>query len=62
MNKTALKSIQQELKEAIAIRRGELAAGRIIEVNSPDAKSKPAPALPTIAKKEPKTARRVLHS
>ena len=39
MDKTAFKHIQQGLKEAIAIRRGELAPGRVTEISAPDVKS-----------------------
>lgn len=39
MDKTLFESLKQSLKEAAAIRRGELAPGRVTEVGAPDAKS-----------------------
>lgn len=39
MDKTLFESLKQGLKEAAAIKRGELAPGRITEISSPDAKS-----------------------
>ncbi|MFZ2301587.1 MAG: NadS family protein [Gallionella sp.] len=39
MDKTLFESLKQGLKEAAAIRRGELAPGRVTEVGAPDAKS-----------------------
>lgn len=39
MDKTLFESLKQGLKEAVAIKRGELAPGRITEISSPDAKS-----------------------
>jgi len=39
MDKTLFDSLKQSLKEATAIRRGELALGRVTEISSPDVKS-----------------------
>jgi putative transcriptional regulator len=39
MDKTLFESLKQGLKEAAAIRRGELAPGRVTEISTPDAKS-----------------------
>ena len=39
MDKVLFESLKQGLKEAAAIRRGELAPGRVTEINPPDAKS-----------------------
>jgi putative transcriptional regulator len=39
MDKTLFESLKQSLKEAAAIRRGELDPGRITEISAPDAKS-----------------------
>ena len=39
MDETLFESLKQGLKEAIAIRRGELAPGRVMKISSPDAKS-----------------------
>lgn len=39
MDKTLFESLKQGLKEAAAIRRGELAPGRVTEISFPDAKS-----------------------
>lgn len=39
MDKTLFESLKQSLKEAAAIRRGELAPGRVAEIGTPDAKS-----------------------
>lgn len=39
MDKALFENLKQGLKEAAAIRRGELAPGRITEINAPDAKS-----------------------
>lgn len=39
MDKTLFESLKQGLKEAAAIRRGELAPGRMTEISPPDAKS-----------------------
>jgi putative transcriptional regulator len=39
MDKTLFESLKQSLKEAAAIRRDELAPGRVTEVGAPDAKS-----------------------
>jgi putative transcriptional regulator len=39
MDKTLFESLKQGLKEAAAIRRGELAPGRVTEINIPDAKT-----------------------
>lgn len=39
MDKTLFESLKQGLKEAVAIRRGELAPGRVTEINAPDAKT-----------------------
>ena len=39
MDKTLFESLKQGLKEAGAIRRGELAPGRVTEINIPDAKT-----------------------
>jgi len=39
MDKTLFESLKQGLKEAAAIRRGELAPGRVTEISIPDAKS-----------------------
>lgn len=40
MNKTLFKNLKQSLKEAVYIRRGDLAPGRVKEVvSAPDAKS-----------------------
>jgi hypothetical protein len=41
MDRTLFESLQQGLKEAAAIRRGELAPGRVTEIGTPDAKSVP---------------------
>lgn len=39
MDKTLFESLKQSLKQAAAIRRGELAPGRVTEISTPDAKS-----------------------
>ncbi len=39
MDKELFESLKQGLKEAAAIRRGELAPGRVREISAPDAKS-----------------------
>ena len=39
MDKSLFESLKQGLREAAAIRRGELAPGRITEVSAPDAKT-----------------------
>jgi putative transcriptional regulator len=39
MDKTLFESLKQGLKEAAAIRRGELAPGRVTEISIPDAKT-----------------------
>ena len=39
MDKALFESLMQSLKEATAIRRGELALGRVTEISSPDVKS-----------------------
>lgn len=39
MEKSLFESLKQSLKEATAIRRGELDPGRITEISAPDAKS-----------------------
>ncbi|MBI5439369.1 MAG: helix-turn-helix domain-containing protein [Nitrosomonadales bacterium] len=39
MDKTLLESLKQGLKEAVAIRHGELALGRVTEISTPDAKT-----------------------
>ena len=39
MDKTLFESLKQGLKEAAAIRRGELAPGRVTEIGAPDVKS-----------------------
>lgn len=39
MDKTFFDELRQSLKEAKAIRRGELAPGRVTEVHAPDAKA-----------------------
>ena len=39
MDKTLFESLKEGLKEAVAIRRGELVPGRMIEISPPDAKS-----------------------
>lgn len=39
MDKPLFESLRQGLKEAVAIRRGELAPGRVTEISVPDAKS-----------------------
>ncbi|MEQ1526139.1 MAG: NadS family protein [Gallionella sp.] len=39
MDKTLFESLKQGLKEAAAIRRGELALGRVTEISAPDAQS-----------------------
>ena len=39
MDKTLFASLKQSLKEAAAIRRGELAPSRVTEAGAPDAKS-----------------------
>ena len=39
MDKTLFESLKQSLKEATAIRRGELAPGRVTETNTLDAQS-----------------------
>ena len=39
MDKTLFESLRQSLKEATAIRHGELAPGRVTEISPPDAKS-----------------------
>lgn len=39
MDKTLFLSLKQGLKETAAIRRGELAAGRVTEISAPDVKS-----------------------
>jgi hypothetical protein len=39
MHKTLFESLKQGLKEAVAIRRGELASGQVTEISAPDAKS-----------------------
>jgi putative transcriptional regulator len=39
MDKTLFESLKQSMKEAAAIRRGELVPGRVTEISPPDAKS-----------------------
>jgi len=39
MDKLLFEDLKQSLKEASAIRRGELAPGRVKEISAPDAKS-----------------------
>jgi putative transcriptional regulator len=39
MDKTLFEDLTQSLKEAAAIRRGELAPGRVTEINLPDVKA-----------------------
>lgn len=39
MDKTLFESLKQGLKEAAAIRRGELTPGRVTEISSPDVKA-----------------------
>jgi putative transcriptional regulator len=39
MNKTFFDDLKQSLKEAVAIRRGEIAPGRVTEIHAPDAKA-----------------------
>jgi len=39
MDKTLFEDIKQSLKEAAAIRRGELAPGKVTEISAPDAKT-----------------------
>lgn len=39
MDKTLFDDLTQSLKEAVAIRRGEMAPGRVLEVPAPDAKA-----------------------
>lgn len=39
MDKVLFENLKQGLREASAIRRGELAPGRITEISAPDAKS-----------------------
>lgn len=39
MDKTLFEDLQQSLKEAAAIKRGQLAPGRVTEISAPDAKS-----------------------
>ena len=39
MDKALFESLKQGLKEAVAIRRGEIAPGRVTEISSPDVKS-----------------------
>ena len=39
MDKTLFESLKQGLKEAAAIRRGELAPGCVTEISTPDAKT-----------------------
>jgi len=39
MDKKLFESLKQSLKEAAAIRRSELAPGRVMEVGAPDAKA-----------------------
>lgn len=39
MDKTLFDALKQGLKEAVAIRRGELAPGRVTEISPPDARS-----------------------
>ncbi|MFA6015442.1 MAG: NadS family protein [Gallionellaceae bacterium] len=39
MDKTLFEDLQQSLKEATSIRRGQLVAGRVTEVHAPDAKA-----------------------
>jgi len=39
MDKTLFESLKQSLKETAAIRRGELAPGRVTEISTPDAKT-----------------------
>ena len=39
MDKTLFEDLKQSLKEAVAIRRGELAPGRMRELSVPDAKA-----------------------
>lgn len=39
MDKTLFEDLQQSLKEAAAIKRGQLAPGRVTELSAPDAKS-----------------------
>lgn len=39
MDKTLFNDLKQSLKEAAAIRRGELSPGRTTEITAPDAKS-----------------------
>lgn len=39
MDKALFESLKQGLKEAAAIRRGELAPGRVTEISAPDAKT-----------------------
>lgn len=39
MDKTLFDSLKQSLKEATAIRRGELVPGRVTEIGAPDAKA-----------------------
>jgi putative transcriptional regulator len=38
MDKTLFQNLKQGLKEAAAIRRGELASSRVTEISAPDAK------------------------
>ncbi len=39
MDKTLFESLKQGLKEAVAIRHGEIAPGRVTEISAPDAKT-----------------------
>lgn len=39
MDKTLFEDLQQSLKEAVAIRRNEIAPGKVTEIYTPDAKA-----------------------
>lgn len=39
MDKTLFEDLKQSMKEAAAIRRGELVPSRVVEISAPDAKS-----------------------
>ncbi|ADQ85300.1 MULTISPECIES: NadS family protein [Methylovorus] len=39
MDKTLFEDLQQSLKEAVAIRRSEIAPGKVTEIHTPDAKA-----------------------
>jgi len=39
MDKTLFEDLQQSLKEAVAIRRSEIAPGKVTEIHTPDAQA-----------------------